>query len=148
VSNEKRRLAIEFGIGQGDSEKPDGYEDLNIAAPEPDSLLSPEWQAAIDGLGFGSVEPLIEALESAEPIPPEWETFLALALRGDRSFPFGSLCKARPLWGRSAPGDRANTQDQPVRSSRTTLNNTRCTRSGVENSSPRPCEAIGACFFG
>jgi hypothetical protein len=94
----------EFGIGQGDSEKPDGYEDFNIAAPEPDSLLSPEWQAAIAGLGFGSVEPLIEALESAEPIPPECETFLALALRGDPRLTIRLVIQGAPLAGQKRAG--------------------------------------------
>src|SRR6202042_2510066 len=102
--DEQRRLAIEFGIGREDSEYSGDHEDLNIAPPEPDSLLGPEWQAAIDGLGFGSVEPLIEALESAEPILPECETFLALALRGDSRLNVRLVVQGAPLAGQKRAG--------------------------------------------
>jgi hypothetical protein len=103
-SDEKRRAAIEFGIGQGDSEYPDDHEDLNVAPPEPDSLLGPEWQAAIDGLVFGSVEPLVGALESAEPILPECERFLALALRGDSRLNVRLVVQGAPLAGQKRAG--------------------------------------------
>jgi hypothetical protein len=113
--DEKQRVAIEFGISQGDSERPDDLEELLIdeSPPEPESMLGPEWQAAIAGLGFGNVEPLAEALESAEPIPPECETFLALALRGDSRLNVRLVVRGAPLEGQKRAG-------RPSRQSRVT----------------------------
>jgi hypothetical protein len=147
-SNERRRLLIEFGIGEGDSEKPDGCEDLNIAPPEPDSLLGPEWQAAVDGLLFGSVEPLLNALASAELIPPECETFLALAFRGDPRLSVRLVVQGTPLAGQKRAG-RPRQNSRPTGAELADYIEQHALHSKWRrNSWPRPCEAIGAWLFG
>lgn len=104
--DEKRRIAIKFGIGEGDLERSEDFEELGIVegSPEPELLLGPEFLAAITGLVFGNVEPLAEALVSAEPVLPECVSLLALALRGDPRLRFRLIVLCAPLEGQKRAG--------------------------------------------
>jgi hypothetical protein len=64
-------------------------------------------------LVFGHVEPLAEKLESGERIPPEFEAFLACALRGDSRLGIRLVVRGTPLEGQKRAG-------RPPRGSRLT----------------------------
>jgi hypothetical protein len=106
-TDERRRLAIQFGIGDGDSEWPDSAQRLVFEEKSPLAEWEgccPKWRAALNGLHFGQAEPLAEALNSSEPILHVYKTILVFTLRSDARLPFRLVVIGRPLQGQKRAG--------------------------------------------
>jgi hypothetical protein len=106
-SEKRRRLALQFGIDDSDSDWPDGdpAAEFEEGPPLPEwKLCCPKWRVALHGLFFGKADALADALESAEPILSIYKTILIFALRHAAWLPFKLVVIGAPMQGQKRAG--------------------------------------------